>query len=50
MNIILMYKSKYDEKQPKELKVIGPREGVRAIKRNKGLLLYWDKPWVLLDF
>lgn len=35
MNIILIYRNKYQEKQPEELKVIGPREAVRATKSNK---------------
>ena len=32
MNIILIYRSKYQEKQPEELNVIGPREAMRATK------------------
>lgn len=35
MNTILYFINKYQEKQPKELKVIGHREAVRATRGNK---------------
>lgn len=51
MNIILIYRNKYQEKQPKELTVIGPREAVRATKGDKGSSCFsTTSPVELFDF
>lgn len=48
MNIILIYRNKYQKKEPEELKVISPREGVRATK--KALVFLVSAPWNYLTF